>query len=120
MKIETKEIVTSIAVTAILAAVAVAVRGAVPYAYSPVWYVIPVFFVLMPFVKLAIESFLKKNISFKLLAYRMAKILLGLVLLVFMFSNDADSRLTTACMFMVFYLVLTTVETTFYLRKMKK
>ncbi len=120
MKGEIKEIAVSIAVTAVMAVIAWVMRGAVPYAYSPIWYAIPVFFALMPFMKLALESMVRKNASVQMLAYRMAKILLGLALLVTMFQTDAPSLLTTACMFMLFYIVLTMVETAFYLRKLKK
>lgn len=94
-----------------------------PEHYPAMLYLIPLFYALM----LGVMIWLKranekkgKDRSIFFLSYRIVKILLAIVLLLVYFTAVGEELLTFAVVFAVFYLCLSMVETTLFIKGEKK
>ena len=102
---------------------AVILREINPEHYPPLLYTIPVFFAVMLGVMACIKRLVEKKCkdrSIFFLAYRIVKILLAIVLLLVYFNAVGEELLTFAVVFAVFYLCLSMVETTLFIKGEKK
>lgn len=100
-----------------------ALRICWPEHYPTMLYLIPLFYALM----LGVMIWLKranekkgKDRSIFFLSYRIVKILLAIVLLLVYFTAVGEELLTFAVVFAVFYLCLSMVETTLFIKGEKK
>ena len=100
-----------------------ALRICWPEHYPAMLYLIPLFYALM----LGVMIWLKranekkgKDRSIFFLSYRIVKILLAIVLLLVYFTAVGEELLTFAVVFAVFYLCLSMVETTLFIKGEKK
>jgi len=101
----------------------VTLRTVWPEHYPAMLYLIPLFYALM----LGVMIWLKranekkgKDRSIFFLSYRIVKILLAIVLLLVYFTAVGEELLTFAVVFAVFYLCLSMVETTLFIKGEKK
>lgn len=102
---------------------AVTLRTVWPDQYPQLLFLIPLFFAVM----LGVMAWLKrvnekkgKDRSIFFLSYRIVKILLALVLLLAYFTAVGTELLTFAVVFAVFYLCLSVIETTLFIKGEKK
>lgn len=102
---------------------AVTLRTVWPDQYPQLLFLIPLFFAVM----LGVMAWLKrvnekkgKDRSIFFLSYRIVKILLALVLLLVYFTAVGTELLTFAVVFAVFYLCLSVIETTLFIKGEKK
>ena len=100
-----------------------ALRICWPEHYPAMLYLIPLFYALM----LGVMIWLKranekkgKDRSIFFLSYRIVKILLAIVLLLVYFTAVGEELLTFAVVFAVFYLCVSMVETTLFIKGEKK
>ena len=100
-----------------------ALRICWPEHYPAMLYLIPLFYALM----LGVMIWLKranekkgKDRSIFFLSYRIVKILLAIILLLVYFAAVGEELLTFAVVFAVFYLCLSMVETTLFIKGEKK
>jgi len=102
---------------------AVTLRLVWPEHYPQMLFIIPLFFVIM----LGMMVLLKrtndrkgKDRSIFFLSYRIVKILLAIILLLVYFTAVGVELLTFAVVFAVFYLCLSMLETTLFIKEEKK
>ena len=102
---------------------AVTLRTVWPDQYPQLLFLVPLFFAVM----LGVMAWLKrvnekkgKDRSIFFLSYRIVKILLALVLLLVYFTAVGTELLTFAVVFAVFYLCLSVIETTLFIKGEKK
>ena len=98
---------------------AVILREINPEHYPPLLYTIPVFFAVM----LGVMAWIKRSVEKKgkdrsifFLAYRIVKILLAIILLLVYFTAVGEELLVFAVVFAVFYLCLSAIETTLFIK----
>lgn len=119
-----KLIIWYLAVLSVLSvASAVTMRTVWPEQYPQLMFIIPVFFALMLGVMILIRHRTEKkgkDRSIFFLAYRVVKILLSLVLLIFYFSVIQSQLMAFAIIFVVFYLCLSMLETVLFMKGEKK
>ena len=102
---------------------AVILREINPEHFPPMLFTIPVFYALMLGVMALIRRSVEKkgkDRSIFFLSYRIVKILLAIVLLLVYFTAVGEELLTFAVVFAVFYLCLSMVETTLFIKGEKK
>lgn len=95
-------------------------RRVLPEQKPQLLWIVPVFFAIMPCLLQLTRRLLSKMKSGQTmfyLAYRMVKLLLSAILLIVYFINAAAGKLQFAIVFVCFYLVLTVVETLFFIKK---
>ena len=93
----------------------------VKYPVSTAWFLIPLFFALIPFVLVFIKYVLTgSKMTIRLFTYRLVKIAIGLGLLILLLERDPEAIFSTGCLFVLFYFVLTPIETVNFLRLVKK
>ena len=86
-------------------------------------FTIPVFYALMLGVMALIRCSVEKkgkDRSIFFLSYRIVKILLAIILLLVYFTSVGEELLTYSVVFAVFYLCLSMVETTLFIKGEKK
>ena len=100
-----------------------ALRICWPEHYPAMLYLIPLFYALMLGVMILLKRANEKkgkDRSIFFLSYRIVKILLAIILLLVYFTAVGEELLTFAVVFAVFYLCLSMVETTLFIKGEKK
>ena len=102
---------------------AVILREINPEHFPSLLFTIPVFFAVM----LGVMALIKRSVEKKgkdrsifFLSYRIVKILLAIILLLVYFTAVGEELLTYAVVFAAFYLCLSAVETTLFIKGEKK
>ena len=100
-----------------------ALRICWPEHYPAMLYLIPLFYAIMLGVMYMLKSVTEKkgkDRSIFFLSYRIVKILLAIIRLLVYFTAVGEELLTFAVVFAVFYLCLSMVETTLFIKGEKK
>ena len=100
-----------------------ALRLLLPEYYPSGLFIIPLYFALMLVLMAVIHRVNAKkgrDRSYFLMAYRMVKILLALILILIYFKVARDEMTAFAVIFMSYYLCLTAVETALLIKEEKK
>ena len=107
------------ALSVLSVASAVVLRQVWPEHYPSLLYIIPLFFTVMLVVMIWLKNLNEKkgrDRSIFFLSYRIVKILLAIILLLVYFIAVGEELLTFAVVFAVFYLCLSVVETTLFIK----
>ena len=102
---------------------AVVLRQVWPEHYPSLLYIIPLFFTVMLVVMIWLKNLNEKkgrDRSIFFLSYRIVKILLAIILLLVYFTAVGKELLAFAVVFMIFYLCLSMLETTLFMKEEKK
>lgn len=102
---------------------AVVLRQVWPKYYPSLLYIIPLFFTVMLVVMIWLKNLNEKkgrDRSIFFLSYRIVKILLAIILLLVYFTAVGTELLAFAVVFMIFYLCLSMLETTLFMKEEKK
>ena len=107
------------ALSVLSVASAVVLRQVWPEHYPSLLYIIPLFFTVMLVVMIWLKNLNEKkgrDRSIFFLSYRIVKILLAIILLLVYFTAVGEELLTFAVVFAVFYLCISVVETTLFIK----